>query len=156
KPAPGASRREELAKFVVEHDMFPKAYVNRMWAHFFGRGFVNPIDDFNSKNDVNHPELFNEISLKFKHYGFDTKQLIRWVCNSKAYNLRAVANPTNDKPEQDVLFSRMTLKALSPEELFESLMTATDAEAPKTEEAKAKKRKLKDDWMNRLVSNFGD
>src|ERR1051326_3670734 len=157
KPQPGISRREELAKFIVEHESFPKANVNRMWAHFFGRGFVNPIDDFNSKNDVNHPELFADLATKFKHYGFDNKQLIRWICNSKAYNLKAVANASNEKPEQDVLFSRMPLKALSPEELFESLMTATvSTDTAKTEDAKKKKRDLKEQWMNRLTANFGD
>ncbi len=153
KPAPGANRREELAKFVVEHDSFQREIVNRMWGHFFAKGFVNPIDDFNSKNEVNHPELFEELSGKFKHYGYDLKKLIRWICNSRAYNLKSVANATNDKPEQEVLFSRMALKAFSPEQLFESLMVATDAEAAKD---KKEKNKLKEQWMNRLVSNFGD
>ena len=55
--AKGVDRREELAKYVVEHEMFPKAIVNRMWGLFFGRGFVNPIDDFNDNNQPSNPEL---------------------------------------------------------------------------------------------------
>jgi len=38
-------RREQLARFVIEHPQFPRALVNRMWGIFFGRGFVNPVDE---------------------------------------------------------------------------------------------------------------
>ena len=36
---------------------------------------------------------------------------------------------SNDKQDHEVLFSRMVMKALSPEQLFESLMTATNDKA---------------------------
>jgi hypothetical protein len=149
----GRERREKLAEFVEEHDNFPKAVVNRIWAVFFGRGFVNPIDDFNDNNQPSDPELLNELAARFKHYNYDMKKLIRWVCNSNAYQLSYVANRTNDKPEHEALFSRMMLKSMSPEQLFESLMTATNAEAAETKEGK---KKLRDQWMSRLIANFGD
>ena len=79
--------------------------------------------------------------------------LIRWICNSNAYQLSYVANRTNNKPEHEALFSRMILKTMSPEQLFESLMVATNAEAA---ESKEDKKKLRDQWMNRLIANFGD
>jgi hypothetical protein len=149
----GRERREKLADFVEENENFPKAVVNRIWAVFFGRGFVNPIDDFNDNNQPSDPELFNEVSARFKHYNYNLKKLIRWICNSNAYQLTYVANRTNDKPEQEALFSRMILKSMSPEQLFESLMVATNAEAA---ERKEDKNKLRDQWMGRLISNFGD
>jgi hypothetical protein len=149
----GKDRREKLAEYVEEHENFPKAVVNRVWSVFFGRGFVNPIDDFNDNNQPSDPELLNELSARFKHYNYDVTKLIRWICNSNAYQLSYVANRTNDKPEQEALFSRMILKSMSPEQLFESLMVATNAEAA---ESKAEKNKLREQWMNRLISNFGD
>jgi hypothetical protein len=149
----GVKRREELASFLIDHDMFPKAIVNRMWGVFFGRGFVNPIDDFNDNNQPSNPELLTEVSARFKHYNYDLKKLIRWVCNSKPYHLSCVANKTNDKQEQEVLFSRMVLKAMSPEQLFESLMVATRAEAA---ESKDGKKAARDAWLGSLISNFGD
>jgi hypothetical protein len=149
----GIERRQELADRIVEHPMFPKAYVNRVWAHFFGRGFTTPIDDFNDQNEPTNPELLNELGDKFKNYGYNQKDLIRWICNSNAYSLDCTANKTNDKPEVEGLFSRMPLKALSPETLFESLMTATDSETAKSKDAK---KELRNRWMANLISNFGD
>jgi hypothetical protein len=149
----GLARREELAKFLTEHEMFPKAMVNRMWGLFFGRGFVNPIDDFNDNNQPSHPELLNELASRFKHYNYDLKKLIRWITHSNAYHLGYVANRTNDKPEHETQFSRMIMKSLSPEQLFESLMTATKAEQA---ESAAKKKELRDKWLTALIANFGD
>ena len=111
------------------------------------------MDDFNDNNQPSDPELLNELAARFKHYNYDMTKLIRWICNSNAYQLSYVANRTNDKPEQEALFSRMMLKSMSPEQLFESLMVATNAEAA---EKKEDKKKLRDQWMSRLIANFGD
>jgi hypothetical protein len=152
-PKSSLSRREQLAELLLAHDNFPKAYVNRLWGVFFGRGFTNPVDDFNEQNLPTNPELLDELATRFKHYNYDQKKLIRWICNSHAYNLSHVANRTNDKQEQEALFGRMVLKSMSPEQLFESLMVATGAEAGMTRE---QQRKQRDDWMGNLISNFGD
>src|SRR5262249_46284242 len=120
---------------------------------FFGRGFVNPIDDFNDNNQPSNPELLDELAARFKHYDYDLKKLIRWITHSNAYHLSYVANKTNDKSEHETLFARMNMKALTPEQLFESLMTATRAEQAET--AKAKKD-LRERWLTALIANFGD
>jgi hypothetical protein len=149
----GIARRRELAKFLIAHDNFPKAIVNRMWGTFFGKGFVNPIDDFNDQNLPSNPELLNELASQLKHYNYDMKKLIRWMCNSDAYNLSCVANKTNDEVVKETLFSRMLMKPMTPEQLFESLMLATNAEAA---ESKDKKKDLKAQWLEGLIANFGD
>jgi hypothetical protein len=146
-------RREDLARFIVNHDNFPRALVNRMWAHFMGRGFTNPVDDFNEQNQPSMPDLLDDMAKKFKHYGFDQKKLVRWICNSQAYSLSTVANKSNDKSDAEPFFSRMLLKAMSPEQLFESLITATKAEAAETRDGR---KALRTRWMDNLISNFGD
>jgi hypothetical protein len=148
-PINGLSRREELAQRVIDHPNFPRAVVNRMWAHFMGKGFTQPFDDFNEQNQVSIPELLDELSASYKHYAYDQKMLIRWICNSRAYNLGCVANKTNEKEDAEKFFSRMLLKVQSPEQLFESLMLATKADAPD-------KKALREQWESRLISNFGD
>jgi len=148
----GLNRRLELANNLIEHDNFSKAIVNRMWSLFYGRGFTAPIDDFNDQNQPSNPELLNQVAYQFKHYGYDLKKLIRWISNSNAYHLSAVSNSTNDKPEQEGLFSRMIMKSLTPEQLFESLMVTTHGDSLNTDE----KKKLREEWMSKLVSNFGD
>jgi hypothetical protein len=149
----GLARREKLAEFVVGHEDFPKAIVNRMWGVFFGRGFVNPVDDFNDNNQPSYPELLNELAARYKHYNYDQKKLIRWVCNSNAYHFSCIANRTNDKQEQEALFGRMVLKAMSPEQLFESLIVATRYPEAGTAEGY---KKLREQWLSTLTTNFGD
>jgi hypothetical protein len=150
----GKTRRQELADKVTSSDYFGKAFVNRMWAHFMGRGFTKDVDDFGEHSRVSHPELLDKLAkdwtTKFKH---NPKDLMRWICNSKAYGLSSRSNKTNDKSDADEFFSRMMLKAMTPEQLFDSLMTATEA---KEGQNRDKKRDLRDKWLNKLVVNFGD
>ncbi|HEV3237622.1 MAG TPA: DUF1553 domain-containing protein, partial [Gemmataceae bacterium] len=154
------TRRDELAELILDHPNFPKAAVNRMWAHFFGKGFVNPIYDFHEQNQVSNPELLDELAAQFKHYGYDLKMIVRAICNSKAYSLSSVTNKTNAQPAQDTLYSHMLLKAMSPEQLFESLWMATHWQAKihgkNIKDAAADKKTLKDQWLANLVNGFGD
>jgi hypothetical protein len=159
------SRREQLAKFIVEDEQFPKAFVNRIWGHLFGRGLNEQatVDDFGEHNKVVHPELLNYLASEFaaetpayefnRYNAFDPKKLLYWICTSEPYNLSSVANTTNDKAELDVFFSRMLLKALSPEQLFESLSVATEGQVLAYSKERQQKR---EDWMKKLVVNFGD
>lgn len=149
----GPNRRETLAQYLTESPYFGKAYVNRLWGHFLGRGFTHPIDDFGDHNAASHPELLDELGKKFAHYGHDTKRLIRWICNSEPYQLSCQANKTNDQADHEKFFSRMLLKSMTPEQLYESLITATKAEVSEDRETR---RRLRQDWMSKLVVNFGD
>ena len=150
-----SSRRAELARFITHSPYFAKAFVNRMWGHFFGRSFTkDAVDDFGEHNPLAYPELLERISEDWsKNYNHDPKVLIRWICNSKAYGLSSAANSTNDKPEDEAFFARMLLKAMTPEQLFDSLMTATEAGAGQNNVTKDALRKA---WLNKLVINFGD
>jgi len=151
--APNMNRRQKLAELITSNAYFPKAYVNRLWMHFFGRGFTNPVDDFGEHNPPSHPELLDELATAFVHYGYDTKQLIRWICNSNSYSQSSVPNMTNGSTEVEPLFSRMLLKSMTPEQLFESLIVATHAEMFESKEAREKLRK---EWLKDLTTNFGD
>jgi hypothetical protein len=151
----GMTRRQELAHFVVTNDYFARAFVNRMWAHFFGRGMNYPgaADDFGEHNPLSNPKLLDYLAQQFREHGHNPRDVIRWICNSEAYGLSSAANKTNDKPEAEPYCSRMLLKAMSPEQLFESLMTVTRADAGQRPE---EKKKLREEWLRKLVVNFGD
>jgi len=120
-------RRKRLGEMVTDpkNDQFAKAFVNRVWAHFMGRGFVNPVDDFGAHNQANNPELLDHLAAELKATGYDVKALIKLVCASQAYNVTSKTSSANDKDE--VLFSHMMLKPMSPEQLFDSLIAATSA-----------------------------
>jgi hypothetical protein len=158
KPAKNAkSRRDELAKFIITSPYFAKAYVNRMWGHLFGRGLyttTREVDDFGEHNPVVMPAVLDKLaedwSTKYQH---NPRDLIRWICNCKAYGLSSVANKSNTASDTEPFFSRMLLKAMTPEQLFESLMLATQSKAASSTDAR---KKLREEWLSKLVLNFGD
>jgi hypothetical protein len=122
--------RVTLADWMTAADnpFFAKAAVNRLWAHFFGTGLVEPIDDLSEANKPSHPELLNELARQFAAHGFDQKFLIRAITSSRAYNLTSAAtHPSQNDPRQ---FARMAVKGLTPEQLFDSLARATGYRDP--------------------------
>ncbi|MCC6416754.1 MAG: DUF1549 domain-containing protein [Gemmataceae bacterium] len=154
KPNPKAPRREELARLVTTSPYFARAFVNRVWGHFFGRSFTKDADDFGDHSPVSHPELLDTLAKTWaEKYNHDPRALVRWICNSRAYGLSSVANRTNDKSDAEPFFSRVLLKALTPEQLFESLMVATEAKEGQTKDARLQARER---WLNRLIVTFGD
>jgi len=149
-----STRRQELARLVTTSPHFAKSFVNRMWGHFFGRGFTKDVDDFGEHSPVSHPALLDKLAKDWAtKYHHNPRELVRWICNSKAYGLSSQANPTNDKPEAEQFFGRMLLKAMTPEQLFESLMTATES---KDSQNLVAKQNMREQWMKKLVVNFGD
>lgn len=149
-----ANRREELAQFILKSEYFAKVMVNRTWGHFMGRAFTKDADDFGEHSPVSNPELLNKLAKDWAtKYNHDPRALVRWVCNSKPYSLSSVANETNDKSDAEPFFSRMLLKAMTPEQLFESLMVATESKAA---QSKDKRKEMREKWLSKLVVTFGD
>ena len=117
--------RASLADWVTSKDnpYFARAVVNRVWSHFFGIGIVDPIDDFDARNPPSHPELLDEMAQAFVVQNFDLKFLVRAITRSKAYQLTSRRTHTSQKNPQ--MFSRMIVKGLTSDQLFDSLLWAT-------------------------------
>lgn len=116
-------RRAVLARYVVSHPHFARVYVNRMWGHFFGRGFHErpDVDDFGPHHETRHGALLRRLARDFKKAGHNPRTLIRWICASQAYQ-RACIHPTPDQIEEsEQNFAQMPLKALSAYQLRHSL-----------------------------------
>jgi Protein of unknown function (DUF1553)/Protein of unknown function (DUF1549) len=118
------SSRRELADWITskKNPFFARATVNRLWGHFFGVGFVNPVDDFSGTNPPSHPELLDEIAADFAAHDFDLKYLIRAITATRAYQLSS--RKTDDSQDQPQQFARMTVQGLTGEQLFDSLAAA--------------------------------
>ncbi|MCE9563587.1 MAG: DUF1549 and DUF1553 domain-containing protein [Planctomycetes bacterium] len=126
KVSEGTPYRPLLAKWLTsaENPYFSKAIVNRTWAHLFGRGFVNPIDDMLDENEASHPELLAALAQHLGTTGeFDLKYLIKAICLSETY--QRTSRPTADNKDDKYKFSHMAMKAMSPEQLFDSLGQVT-------------------------------
>jgi hypothetical protein len=121
----GRTPRAALADWVTAPDnpYFARATVNRLWAHFFGVGLVNPVDDFRDDNPPSDPALLDDLAAAFVRSGFDLTFLIRGLCLSEAYQrTSARTDPSQDRTP---LPARMAVKALTGEQFFDSLALAT-------------------------------
>ena len=151
------NRRKELARLVVEGDdqQVARSLVNRLWAHFFGFGFTHPIDDMGPHNPVTHPALLDQLTSDFVASGHDIKQLMRWICKSEPYQLSSQFGETNDADNPEIgeipLFSRMYVKPMTVEQLYDSMMVATqldDNRGSRWSEAEAERRQQ---WLQQFV-----
>jgi hypothetical protein len=134
----------------------PKAIVNRMWGHFLGYAFTRPIDDLGEHNPPSHPELLDGLAERFQQQSFDLKELIRWIVLSRPYALSSKATKGNHRDDpalgEKPKFTHFYLRQMRAEELYESLLTATEADQSRGGEEAAKK---KDQWLSQFITTFG-
>ncbi len=111
-----------------DNPYFARAAVNRLWAHFFARGLVNPIDDMGPNNPASHPELLQLLEREFKEANFDFKVLMRSICLSETY--QRSSRPTKDNADDQEWFSHMPIRTLNPHQLLESYSLALGRTVP--------------------------
>lgn len=118
--------RLSLARWMTSADnpFFARTLVNRMWAHFLGRGIVHPIDDARSTNPPSNPELYDALAQDFIASGFDIKHLIRVITNSHAYGLESTPHAGNARDTQT--FARFYPRRLSAEVLLDGVSQTLD------------------------------
>lgn len=135
------STRQALARWMTSKDnpYFSKTIANRMWAHFFGTGIVDPVDDFSEMNPPNNPELLDYLAQQTVKHDFDLQFLMKVITRTKAYqqtsrrysDSKSNKGETGDSGESNEpaneqlrLFAAMPIKGLSAAQLFDSLTQA--------------------------------
>ncbi|MBC7527944.1 MAG: DUF1549 domain-containing protein [Chthonomonadaceae bacterium] len=118
--------RVQLANWITakENPFFAKATVNRVWKQFFGRGIVHPVDDFRATNPPINAPLLDALAEDFVSHGYDLKQLIRTICNSRIYQLSSKPNATNGDDNKN--FSHYYIKRLGSQQLLDAVVVATE------------------------------
>jgi hypothetical protein len=97
KPFTDGSGRLDLAKAIADpaNPLTARVFVNRVWAHHFGKGLVGTPSDFGVRSDPpTHPELLDWLADRFVNDGWSVKQLHRLILLSNAYRQRS-----DDRPE---------------------------------------------------------
>ena len=122
----GKDRRVVLAEWLAskENPFFAKSFANRVWAHFFGIGIVEPINDFRVSNPASNPELLDALARHFTDTNYDLKQLVRDICNSRAYQRSTQRNESNAHDESN--FAHANLRRIKAENLLDIISLATD------------------------------
>ncbi len=150
-------RRTELGKMILKSEYMDKTIANRMWAHFMGYGFTKPVDDMGPHNAATHPALLTYLGQEVRKNSFNLKELIRWIVLSEPYSLSSRGVPGN-KADDPLLgetpkFTHFYLRGMGAEELYESLLVAT--EAHKTRGSYEEQEKAKTDWLQQFTIAFG-
>jgi hypothetical protein len=78
-----------------DNPYFARAFVNRVWAHYFGVGIVMPVDNFSAVNPPTNQELLDALAKDFIAHCFDIRRLEKTILSSRTYQLSAVPNATN-------------------------------------------------------------
>ncbi|MEO1497385.1 MAG: DUF1549 domain-containing protein [Planctomycetota bacterium] len=120
------NRREALAAWIVsnENRAFARNVANIVWSHHFGRGVVEPVDDVRISNPPSNGPLLELLTDVLIDCGYDLRELVSTICNSRTYQLSTRANPTN---ENDLAyFSRAQVRRLRAETLLDSISQVTE------------------------------
>ncbi|HYV37891.1 MAG TPA: DUF1553 domain-containing protein, partial [Gemmataceae bacterium] len=119
--------RQLLADWMVDekNPYFAKAVANRYWAHFFGRGIVDPLDDMRVTNPPSNPELLDALAKELIDHKYSLKHLIKAIVKSRTYQLSAVPNEFNKHDKQS--FARFYPRLMKAEVLYDAVNQVTNA-----------------------------
>ncbi len=129
-----------------------RALVNRVWAFCFGRGLVEPVDDFRLSNPCVHPELLDALADDFANHGYDIKHLLRTIFASRLYQLSTQPNETNSGDTRH--FSRGYRRRLPAEVLDDAVSDVTGS--PDSFVATAPGSRATQTWSYKIESHFLD
>ena len=148
---PPTKRRHALSEWITAKDnpYFSHAIVNRIWAHFMGRGFVEPLDGFGEEHVPSHPELLDWLAEDFMIYGYDLQYLMRTILNTTAYQRTSGTDKNNQ--DDEMYYSRGYIKPLSAEQFFHSMLEATGFERLQKRRDRNRLEEMKRRYLERFI-----
>ncbi|MFO1499774.1 MAG: DUF1549 and DUF1553 domain-containing protein [Verrucomicrobiota bacterium] len=122
---PDQDRREPFVEWLTSKDnpYFALSMANRVWSYFFGRGIIDPVDDIRGSNPPSNGPLLDALTKEFVNSGFDVRQLMRTICQSRTYQASIVPNQWNT--DDHINFSHALPRRLSAEQLLDAVAVST-------------------------------
>jgi hypothetical protein len=121
---PKFSRRQAFVdEIVAGNRLIARAFVNRIWALFMGRGIVHPVDKMDSMHEPSHPDLLEWLAGDFERHSYDVKRLVRAIVLCRPYQLDG--RPAGSSIDEST-FAWSLQKPLSAEALYRSMLLAVD------------------------------
>ena len=124
----GKDRREVLANWLAspENPYFAKNLSNMVWAHFFGKGIIDEVDDVRISNPAVNQKLLDELGNKFTEYNYDFKKLVRDICTSHTYQLTTRPNDSNASDTRN--FARGPVRRIRAETMLDIVSQVTETQ----------------------------
>ena len=116
-----ADLREPLVDWLLEPSgrRFARSMVNRVWGYLLGTGIVEPVDDMRSTNPPSNPALLDALAAHLVENGYDLRQLLRSILNSRVYQLTSIARREN--LNQTRFYTQYNVKRLPAEVLLDAI-----------------------------------
>ena len=140
RPLYGAARKPESAAQLApvfaewltapENDRFALVLANRLWKWMFGSALCGPPREVRPVEKSADAALALHLEALVRGSGFDLKQMLRILANTRAYQSVAVNAPSND--EKPAVSPGPLLRRLTAEQIWDSLITLMD-ESPDSE-----------------------
>ncbi len=121
----GRDRRQALADWLTgsKNPFFSHAVVNRIWRHYLGRGFVEPVDDLRITNPPSNTALYDWLAQDTTRHGYDLKRLMRIILRSQTYQRSPEPTPNNVRDTR--YYSHFAFKRLGAEQMLDAVASAT-------------------------------
>jgi len=122
---PGEDRRAVMAKWLAspENPYFARNIANILWAHFFGPGIVDPVDDVRISNPPSNPELLTELANRLQGYNYDFRKLVRDIATSMTYQRTSQTNESNESDKRN--FAHALVRRVRAEVLLDGISQIT-------------------------------
>ncbi len=122
----GGSGRLELAEAIVSRDnpLTARVFVNRVWGQLIGKPLVGTPSNFGALGDrPTHPELLDDLAVRFMDNNWSIKWLVREIVSSATYQQSSVASQKQLEIDPgNVLLSSMNRRRLDVEAWRDSVL----------------------------------
>jgi hypothetical protein len=122
----GKDRRQIMGNWLAspENPYFATNLSNIVWAHFFGKGIIDEVDDVRVSNPPSNGPLLEELGKKFTEYKYDFKKLVKDICTSRTYQLSTIPNASNESDTRN--FARQSVRRIRAETMLDVISQATE------------------------------
>ncbi len=153
-----AHRREAFAEMMTSHDrrQFARNFVNRLWGHYMGRGFLEPVDDWQTPfMKPDHPELLENLTDEFIASGLDVRHMEEIILNTDAYQRSSATDRSLSGKEG--LFAVAQVRPLNPEQLLASIDRAVNLSSQaRSDRGEGFRSQLRERYLSQFVFLFGN
>lgn len=117
-------RMKQLADIITQpkNARLARTIVNRLWAHFFGQGIIEPIDDMDQKPFS--PDLLDYLANDFILNKYNLKHLMKLILTSRAYQSPTLGAPKPDDATQK--FQGPIVKRMNAETFLDAVSQLTN------------------------------
>lgn len=123
------SGRAELARLIADeaNPLTARVFVNRVWDMLFGKPLARTTSNFGAMGDKpTHPELLDDLAVRFMQNGWSVKQLVRELVLSATYRQSSSGSEANAQlDEANDQFWRMNRKRLAIEPFRDAVLAVS-------------------------------